>query len=270
MKLSFTTMSTPGLGVLKSAKLAAQYGYDGIDLRISDYLGELNLKSSLKEINEVKNQISSEGIQLSGLLCYNKSGGVVDALWKDMQEDLKRHLELANILGSPSIRIFAGNPLEFENRNVFIEKTSEVIFDVLDYEKSEIKILLQNHLNGFTVKQGIQLAELIKNPNFGLVFSPDHCVLQNEEPEKYKEALKKYSKQLYMADLKVVGSEYICVLPGNGMVQLKEAFQALGGEAFEGWVTFKWEKIWHNELEEADLALPFFIEYFKRVINESF
>ena len=263
MKLSFTTMATPGLGVLNSVKLAGKYGYDGIDLRVSDYMGELTPQASGKELLEVKNILASEGIRLSGLLCYNKSGGMGDAARQEMKEDIQRHLEIASILESPSIRIFAGNPEESENIDDSIKKTADTILEALRQDKTEVKILLQNHSHSFTLKQAVNLAEMVDSPLFGIVFSPDHCVLQKEDPRGFYGLVKKHSKQLYIADLNLEGSEYKSVLPGKGVVQLKDAYEIIGGADFDGWVTFKWEKIWHKELEEPDIALPFFREYIK-------
>lgn len=261
MKLSFTTMATPGIGAAAAVGLARKFGFGGIDLRVSDHLGEVTLESSKDEKKEVRDILASEGIILSGLLCYNKYGDSNENSWPDMKESLVRHLELAAVLGSEAIRIFAGNPLEYPDRDEFTYRTAEVVSHVLDSMGSDIPILLQNHVNGFTAHQAVRLAETIGKPGFGIVFSPDHCVLEKENPEPIYEVLKKHVKQLYIADLVIDDTGHKGVLPGQGEVPLMDTYQALGGKSFEGWVTFKWEKIWNSYLEGAETALPYFMRY---------
>lgn len=205
MKLSYTTMATPGMSVREEAGLAQRFGYEGIDLRVSDQLGEIKLKSSRSELTEVRNILNSEGISLAGLFCYNRCADTESNSWGEMKESILRHLELAAIIGSPSIRIFAGNPLKFPDQEEFIKRTAEVVAGVFAADESDISILLQNHLNGFSASQGVRLAEIIGNGRFGLAFSPDHCVLMEEEPEQIGEMLKKHTRQLYAADLLING-----------------------------------------------------------------
>lgn len=261
MKFSFTTMATPGMNVREEAGLARKFGYKGIDLRVSDHLGEIKLASSSSELKEVRDILNSEGISLAGLFCYNSCADTDKNSWSGMKESILRHLELAAVMGSPSIRIFAGDPLKQSDQEGYIKRTAEVIGEVLDTDGTEISIVLQNHLNGFSASQGIAMAEMLGNGRFGLAFSPDHCLLMGEEPEKIGGMLKKHAKQMYLADLLINEEGHRCILPGKGTVPLQDAFRIVGGSSFEGWITFKWEKIWHPELENAEVALPYFMEY---------
>lgn len=267
MKLSYTTMATPGMSVSDEVDLARRFGYNGIDLRVSDHLGELKLNSPSHEIKEIKVILQSAGISLAGLFCYNRCAGADKSSWVEMKESILRHLELAAIIGSPSIRIFAGDPLKHAAPEDFIKKTAEIIAEALGTDRTDISVLLQNHLNGFSAAQGVTMAELIGNNRFGLAFSPDHCVLMGEKPEQIAEMLKKHTKQLYAADLTVNGDGHKSTLPGKGTVDLKKAFDLIGGLPFGGWITFKWEKIWNPELETAEIALPHFKEYVTSTFN---
>ncbi len=261
MKLSFTTMATPGMSVRDEAGLAKKFGYEGIDLRVSDHLGEVKLDTSHSELIEVKDILNSEGVSLAGLFCYNRCADADKNSWGEMKESIVRHLELASIIGSPSIRIFAGDPLKCPDQEEFILRTAESVSGALNVHGTDISVILQNHLNGFSAGQGLKLAEAVADGRFGLAFSPDHCVLMQERPEQLKDLLKKHVKQVYAADLTVINDEYQICLPGKGSVPLKDTFQLVGGKSFEGWITFKWEKIWHPELEAAEVALPYFIKY---------
>jgi sugar phosphate isomerase/epimerase len=81
--------------------------------------------------------------------------------------------------------------------------------------------------------------------------------------------IKPVTKQIYIADVTKVDNEYRGVLPGKGSVPLKEVFSSLVSKNFDCWVTFKWEKIWNSGLEEPEVALPYFKDYYNHFfINE--
>ena len=264
-KLSFTTMATPGLGAVESIKAARRYGYAGVDLRVSDYLGEITLNSTAREISDIRSAFLSEGIQVSGLLCYNEQGGKEEGSWSKMKESISRHLEIANMLGSPAIRIFGGNPGDFKIHRDFIERTAEVISEVLQTASSGVCILVQNHSNSFTAPEIVQLVEMVGSPELGMAFCPEHSFIMKDDMAGTLPSMKGIIHQLYIADVIRVGNDYRSVLPGRGSVPVADVYQALGGSSFEGWVTFKWEKIWNKTLEEPEIALPHFIEYFNNL-----
>jgi len=268
--LSFTTMATPDLSAREAVEAASRYGYNGIDLRISDYKGEIQIESKDSDIREIREVLNTENIQLAGVLCYNKVGGEDDASWQEMEESIIRHIELGIKLGSPSIRIFGGDPhtkIPFED---YVKYSSDVIGSVLEKVEENIEIVIQNHGNSYGALECIELIKKVNNPRFGLVFSPDHSLMMGENLKKVFSAVKPYTKQLYVSDVilsaeKNKERDYRGILPGKGLVALEEACHAIGGDDFEGFVSFKWEKIWQENLEEPEIALPWFIDYWRKI-----
>ncbi len=49
------------------------------------------------------------------------------------------------------------------------------------------------------------------------------------------------------------------------MVSFGEAIDALRNLNYEGYVSFEWEKYWHPEIEEPEIALPDFIQAVKKL-----
>ena len=260
---SFTTMATPGYTAEEAIRLASRYGYDGIDLRISDYKGELNETSTKNEISHVRKVLDSEGIQSSGLFCYNKSGDESKESWIVMRESILRLIDIAEQLNSPSIRISAGYPGKFPDRDEYIKHNAEVLGSILKNHSSNIDLLIQNHTGGYLTEDAVKLINMVDSARIGLAFSPDHCVIEKEDMEKAYKTVRDVTKQIYIADIELKSQEYIPLLPGKGCVPIKDALMALGGKSFKGWITFKWEKIWHEELQGPEIALPYFIEYMK-------
>ena len=276
-KFSFTTMGTPELNGMEAIKLAKKLGYDGVDLRVSDVKGELTLNSTEAEIKELKKVFAEEGIQSAGLLCYGKRKiPINDAFWPIFEETLYREVEIGALLGSPSIRMFGGDITNYRSEAEYNERMASGIQKALK-GFPHMNIVLQHHCNSYSFKQGVTLVDYLKDERFGLVFSPDHCFLMQENFSEILPLAKKYSKQIYISDMildksgKINERNYISgqpILPGKGDIKIKESLQALGGNNFKGWITFKWEKIWHDELEEPEIALPHFLKYIKEVLKE--
>jgi len=268
-KLSFTTMGTPEMSGPEAIAAARKYGYDGVDLRVSDHKGELTPTSTGEEIAALRRVFDAEGIAPAGLLCYNDVGSDEAGSWEKMETSILRHLEIGAALGSPSIRIFGGRIHEYDSPEAFIARSAEVLTRVFEKDASSLKVLLQNHRGSYTFMQGVALAKAVGHPRFGLVFSPDHCIMMDEDINEVFAAAPEYSLQMYLADVMPPGEPnaerpWHGVLPGKGIVPLKDAYNAAGGDAFDGWISFKWEKIWQDDLEEPDVALPHFIDFFRR------
>ena len=267
-RLSFTTMGTPEMTGVEAIEAARKYGYQGVDLRVSENKGELTVDATNEEIAALRRAFDGEGIAPAGLLCYNDRPSKDPGSWKLMEDSLLRHLEIGAMLGSPTIRMFGGAIHEYDSPEDFITRSADVLASVFERDASDVKIVLQNHGGSYTFLQGVALAKQLAHPRFGMVFSPDHCVMMGEDMDAVCAVAKTFSLQLYVSDVAPSDDPeskraFHGILPGGGVVPLRRAYHAIGGDAFDGWISFKWEKIWQNHLEEPEIALPHFMKYFK-------
>ena len=56
-------------------------------------------------------------------------------------------------------------------------------------------------------------------------------------------------------------------LPGEGDVPLGEIIDLLRSVSYQGWLSFEWEKRWHPELAEPEVALPAFARVVRDLLN---
>ena len=225
----------------------------------------------------MKNIFAGEGILPAGLLCYGKQKKTFDdSYWQTFEETLLREVQIGALLGSPSIRMFGGDITNYHSPVEYIDRMAQGIEKALTHYPN-MNIVLQNHCNSYSFLQGVQLANCLRHDRFGLVFSPDHCFLMQENITEVFSLAKIFSKQIYISDILLDqprapnARNYISgksVLPGKGDINITDALKAIGGDEFKGWITFKWEKIWHNELEEPEIALPYFLKYIKNLLHE--
>lgn len=269
-KLSFTTMGTPKQDARGAVAFAKEFGYNGVDLRVSDNKGEVHPDAIPGDLKAVKSIFDSEGIELAGLLCYNRVGNAERSSWQAMTDDLAKHMDIGLQLGSPAIRMFGGNPYGEVPTGDFIKRTADSINRALEMVDAPLGIVLQNHGGSYTAADGMVLCDTVRSNRYGLTFSPDHCVIMKEDIDGIFARVKPYARQLYVSDISYdvpegFNRKHTGCLPGKGVVPIKEAYNALGGPAFEGFVSFKWEKIWQDHLEEPEVALPHFIKYWREL-----
>ena len=104
-------MATPEQDVVDSVKMAKSFGFDGIDLRMSDYKGEIAEFPKYRDLKELAKLLDSEGVKLVSIFTYNKKGNDEEPKsWAIMEEQLYRFIEVATKLGNPALRIMAGDP----------------------------------------------------------------------------------------------------------------------------------------------------------------
>lgn len=270
-RLSFTTMGTPALNGFEAIAAAQAYGYQGVDLRIHHVKGEIQIDDSDSTIAELSQCAQDHNISLPSVLCYNKTGNKDQSnSWNEMADSIRRHIHIAQVLGAESIRIFGGPILDYSSPEAFIEETAQVLRTVLEEDDSDVRIVLQNHGGSYTFMQGVALKAACGNDRFAMCYSPDHCRMMNEDLEQVYPVVAANSSQMYLSDVafRDDGDEnsHHCCLPGEGAVDWQAAYAAIGGAEFSGWLSFKWEKIWHDELVEPEIALPHFIKYFNEVM----
>ena len=57
------------------------------------------------------------------------------------------------------------------------------------------------------------------------------------------------------------------VLAGRGAVSFTSVVNALRGLGYDGYISFEWEKYWHPEIEEPEVALPDFVTAMKAIFQ---
>lgn len=268
MQLSFTTLATPELPGVHAIRLAGKYGYQGIDLRVSEARGELTLAATDQQITEITTALADEGVCLASLLAYNDTAGAEESSWRRMEESIKRHLHLAARAGALSVRISLGARVPGMEAERYAEKLRRSLSRALEQSSGCLRILIQNHYHNLNAAECCSLIRQLDHPRLGFALSTDHCLIQNDRLEEILPQAKSIARQLYVADIIRREQGYDDVLPGTGEAPLQDIYEGIGGRDFEGWITLKWEKYWRPALAGYETVLPFFVDYFRKLDKE--
>jgi sugar phosphate isomerase/epimerase len=94
-----------------------------------------------------------------------------------------------------------------------------------------------------------------------LIWDVANSVAAGDAIEEAAAIVQPYLAHVHLRDAKpVAGSEHwLPVLAGSGRVSFADALDAIEKLNYDGYVSFEWEKYWHPEIEEPEIAFPDFI-----------
>jgi sugar phosphate isomerase/epimerase len=111
------------------------------------------------------------------------------------------------------------------------------------------------------LKKIMQEAE---HPNTGMIWDiVNMWSITKEPPAQAYEQLKKYIRHNYIKDLKVINGTERYTLLGKRESPIFEAIDILRKGKYKGFYSFEWEKLWHPEIEEPEVALADYAKVMK-------
>ena len=259
MKLSFSTLGCPDWNLTQAAEKGAEYGYDGIELRIH---GDRHVDPSLskEERQQVKQLFASHGLEIASLAGYTTFCGSDPARLKSNSEALVTNAKLAADLGAPYLRTFVGEDGEF------LQAGAEALRKACD-QAHELGVTVAMEIHD-ALKTGAMAAELINtvnSPGLAILWDIHHSLANDETPEETWRNVGKHVCHMHVKDANAAGDS---CLVGEGVFPLQEIVDVLRKNKFTGYLSFEWEKTWVRTLEEPEVALPHYLAYMRRLLSK--
>jgi sugar phosphate isomerase/epimerase len=253
-RLAFSTLAFPGTTLARAASLGSEYGYQGIELRLID--GELidpSMPASARAT--VRQTVAAVGLPIIAVDSSIKLTG------DSPGPELSRFLELASDWECPLVRVFGGDLSDDEwlrhRQLAAAARVLEASIPVAEW--AGVAIGLETHDAFSSAAQVAELLAMVDSPWVGAVWDSHHPHRLGERPGDVCELI---GRRLLLAQVKdarrVAGSTdaWQLTLLGQGEVPVREMLKLLDGGGYEGWISVEWEKHWHPEIEEPELALP--------------
>ena len=260
LKLSFSTLGCPDWTFDKIIDFARINQYSGIEVR--GILHQMDLPmvpefSSTEAISSTMKKMNDHGLKFVDLgsscaLHFPKG----DERTKNLDEG-KRFIDLAAKLNCPYIRVFPNQIPKERDR----QETLNLIIDGLKElgahaSNSNVTVLLESHGELIYKKDLLYVMEGAASPHVGLVW--DVCnmwIVTRESPEEVYASLKSYIRHTHIKDLKIENGKEEYVLLGTGIVPIFQAIDLLYKNNYPGYYSFEWEKLWHPEIPDPQIAL---------------
>lgn len=258
--LSFSTLGCPEWPFDQILKFAVDNNYDGLELR--GILKELDLNkcpefSTAENIKITRSKIEEKKLKISDL---GSSCALHFPEGADRQKNLdegKRFIDLAQRLGCPNVRVFPNELPKDGTRAAVIDRIVQGLQYLGDYARNtEVNVIMESHGDAVKADELKGIMEAAARPNVGLVWDiVNMWTVTKESPVNVYAQLKPYIKHTHIKDAKMVDNKPQYVLLGKGDTPILQAVDLLYKDGFSGFYSFEWEKLWHPDIADPELAL---------------
>ena len=273
-RLGFSTLGCPKWSWAKVLEQASALGYAGIELRGLE--GEMDLTKrpefAARRLAETRKEIADRGLVISDLGASARLHERDPAKQAPHLDEARRFIDLAHNLGSPWVRVFPDAYLPDEPHQTTLQRIGETLAALGTFALgSGVGVLMESHgalTDSPSLAAVMKVADTV--PNVGLVWDTHHTVVEGREtPDATWATLGKWVRHTHIKDSVPDGKDHRYVLLGQGTVGVQAIVQALVRGGYDGFFGFEWEKVWHPEIDEPEVAFPQYIETMKKWLQEA-
>jgi sugar phosphate isomerase/epimerase len=243
MRFAFSTLGVPGMPVPDVVALAADTGYQGVELRAHPE-EPVHPGIGTRERAAVGAEFERAGVEILTVCGYTGVAAPGDDA--PVYEELDGFLWLARDLGAPYVRVFPGGG---DQDRAEAEATAARRLGAAAETAAGlgVRILLETHDSHRTGADISRILGPVGHKHAGAIWDVVHPWLDGEEPAAAHAALAPFLGYVQVKD--VASRDDLAPLPlGAGVLPLAECLATLTEET---WLCWEYEKRWHPEA--ADL-----------------
>ncbi len=254
MRLCFSTLGCANLKLDEILTLANRYRITALELR--GVGGELDHRKipdfSASQLPKTKQLLEENGV---GVLGVNTSCRFHDPKkYDELIEEAKTAIDLADKLGAKFIRVF-GDKITNDSAAAII-RGLQILCDYA--QDTHVRVLLEVHGDYNTIQALAPIAEACKtNAHFGLLWDVGHT--HPTYGQNWLQFYNAFRSHIYHVHIKDTRTGTLC-LPGEGNIPLTAIIKHLSDDGYEGYFSLEWEKLWHPDLPEIEIALHEFLK----------
>jgi sugar phosphate isomerase/epimerase len=248
-RIAFSTLAFPDATLAAAVSLGRRWGYAGIELRLID--GEL-IDPSMPASRRAQVRRTLAGLPVVAVDSSIRVTG------DDPRPELRRFLELASDWEAPLVRVFGGalGPPPLRQRQ--LESAVRVLEEAAPLAaRLGVAIGVETH-DDFSAAAAIaELLALVPWEQVGAVWDSHHPHRMGETPA---EVYANLGPRILLAQVKdarrTPDGDWRLVLLGAGEVPARDMLRLLAAGGYPHWISVEWEKHWHSEIEDPEVALP--------------
>jgi len=259
--IAFSTLGCPAWSWKTILENADRLGYAGIELR--GVAGEMDLPKvpelSGTNLAGTKKDLAALGIVVSDLGASSRMHEKDPATREKQFDEGRRFIDLAQAMGVKYVRMFGDKIPEGEPKEEVMKRVTDGFQQMADYAKpAGVTVLIESH-GDFTHSADVaDILTRVGSPQFALLWDAHHSFVAGQEksPADTYAKLGKWVRHTHLKDSVPEGAERRYVLIGKGEVPVREQVKVLASYGYGGFYCFEWEKKWHPEIEEPEVAFP--------------
>ena len=261
MKLSFSTNGWNGFSWEDFYTMAKDLGFEGVEIHDTSNSAFVGVNGPLREENLSKTARNMANLSLS-VPCINVLCDISDKeCVNENTEEVLKHIKLAQKLNSPYIRLRAG-----ETGDDSADDTCAGVLAACKEaaEEADITILVETVGIYADTKRLVDLLNRFACDNISALWDFNHPYRAGESPEQTITNLGAYVKHVHIKDSAAVDGSFEYRLMGEGDMPVDRMMLALRSINYEGFISFEWRPEWIEEIGDAGIVFPHFINYMSR------
>lgn len=241
----------------------SQWGFAALELRgIQDQMdlpkcaefSGTRLKGTLRDLSAANLAVSDLGASAQ----MHEPDAAKRARYMD---EARRFIDLAHEMRTPYVRVFPNQFVPGEDKSVTFARISEGLHELGEYARpAGVTVIVESHGE---FRRGVDLIPILegaKSKNVAFLWDAHHTCVEGEKPADTFQQLGKYTRHTHLKDsLPIPGKpkeDRRYVLTGTGDIPVKEIVRVLASNGYKGYYCFEWEKRWHPEIDEPEIAFP--------------
>jgi sugar phosphate isomerase/epimerase len=274
LPIAFSTLGCPAWALPKILDFAEEHGFSAIELRGLE--GNLDLPShpafGPENLGQTKRAIVAHGLRIACVGSSARMHETEPARRAHEMAEARRFIDLAAALEAPYVRVFgtdADTPVVPDED--LKARVAAGLRELGEYAGPRtVGVLIESH-DDFT--SSASLADVLgraSSVNVALLWDAYHTfVSSKEEPEFTVRQLGRWIRHTHLKDgAGATGNERKYVLTGRGDVPIRRQIRALRAAGYRGLYCFEWEKVWHPDLEEPEIAIADFARVVRGYLQE--
>jgi sugar phosphate isomerase/epimerase len=273
LPLAFSTLGCPLWSFKAILESADRLGYSGIELR--GIAGEMDLPKVPElqgsRLAETKKDLAALGIVVSDLGASSRMHEKDKAVREKQLDEGRRFIDLAQAMGVPYVRMFGDKLVPGEPKEETMKRIVEGFQQMAAYAKpAGVTVLIESH-GDFTSSGDLDaILKAVGSEAFALLWDAHHTFVAGKEaPADTWKALGSHVRHTHLKDSKPEGDARRYVLTGAGEVPVQEQVRVLAQGGYSGFFAFEWEKKWHPEIEEPEVAFPHYARTMREYLAEA-
>ena len=263
MKLAFSTLGCPQWEIDQILDAARSNGYDGVELRF--YNGSFDLPKALAQFRggpvEFRRRFERVGVEIC---CLDTSLRL--AAPDQPLTEAEQMMELALALRAPHLRVFGGEPAQGESEDEWLKRMADKLTRLgRRAAQRGLRVLVETH---DALSSGAKVAKLLQaagQQGTGALWDLNHPVGTGESPVETARLIGRLTHHVHLKDGKKAGGY---TLLGEGDVPLRELVAELHQAGYNRYLSLEWEKAWHPELAEPEVAFPQAARYLSELLAQ--
>lgn len=270
MKLAFSTLGCPRWDLDTAIGAAGAHGFPGMEVRgLLEDLDVTGRPEFTGHAGLTRRKLEDRGVKI---VCFCSSvvlAGPGPTRSAPSLDEIRRYAGLCVAFDAPFIRVFGGSIGASGRASALAQAAHQLDRMAAIVKGTPVRIVVETHDDWMRAEDMKALMEAVSSDSVGLLWDTNHpYMFLGESPALTWAETGRWVYHTHWKDSKrnpLSRHGFEPCLMGEGEVPHREIHEILTGGGYQGYYSLEWEKRWHPEIPEPEVAFPQFARYMNRL-----